>query len=153
MTLEQWRRVLNDADPDVRRDALEQLAHAPLEDSAVLDTVVELLDDPDALVVDVAVFVLGEHTYVPGVERLCVIARDHDDARCRESAIASLGAIGDDRARAVILAALSDKAPIRRRAIVALANYEGPDIEAALAAASEDKDWQVRSAVTQLRDD
>ena len=65
----------------------------------------------------------------------------------------SSGKIGDDRARAVILAALSDKAPIRRRAIVALANYEGPDIEAALESASEDKDWQVRSAVTQLRDD
>jgi HEAT repeat protein len=153
MTLDQWRQVLNDADPDVRRDALEQLAHASLEDATVLDVVVELLDDSDALVVDAAVFVLGEHTYVPGVERLCVIARDHDDARCRESAIASLGAIGDDRARAVILAALSDKAPIRRRAIVALANYEGPDIEAALEAASDDKDWQVRSAVTQLRDD
>ena len=117
-----------------------------------MDTVVELLDDPDALVVDAAAFALGEHAYVLGVERLCVIARDHDDARCRESAIASLGAIGDDRARAVILAAFSDKAPIRRRAIVALANYEGPDIDAALEAASEDKDWQVRSAVAQLRD-
>jgi HEAT repeat protein len=153
MTLEQWQRVLSDRDADVRRDALEQLAHAPLDNSAVLDTVVELLDDPDALVVDAAAFALGEHTYVLGVERLCVVASDHDDARCRESAIASLGAIGDDRARGVILAALSDKAPIRRRAIVALAIYEGPDIEAALEAASEDKDWQVRSAVTQLRDD
>lgn len=153
MTFEQWRRVLGDPDPDVRRDALEQLAHAPIDGSAVLDVVVELLDDADALVVDAAVFVLGEHTYVAGVEKLCVIAKGHDDARCRESAIASLGAIGDDRARAVILAALSDKAPIRRRAIVALANYEGPDIDAALETASEDKDWQVRSAVTQLRDD
>jgi HEAT repeat protein len=153
MTLEQWRQMLSDTDADVRRDALEQLAHAALGDSAVLDIVVELLDDPDALVVDAAVFALGEHAYAPSVERLCVVARDHDDARCRESAIAALGAIGDDRARAVILAALSDKAPIRRRAIVALANYEGPDIEAALEAASEDKDWQVRSAVTQLRDD
>jgi HEAT repeat protein len=153
MTLEQWRQVLGDADPDVRRDALEQLAHTSFEDSAVLDVVVELLDDSDALVVDAAAFALGEHTYVPSVERLCVIARDHDDARCRESAIASLGAIGDDRARGVILNALSDKAPIRRRAIVALANYEGPDIDAALEAASDDKDWQVRSAVTQLRDD
>jgi HEAT repeat protein len=153
MSLERWQRVLSDDDPDVRRDALEQLAHAPLDDANVLDVVVQLLDDADALVVDAAVFVLGEHTYVDSVERLCVIASEHDDARCRESAIASLGAIGDDRARAVILAALSDKAPIRRRAIVALANYEGPDIEAALEAASEDKDWQVRSAVTQLRDD
>ncbi len=153
MTSAQWRRILHDPDPSVRRDALEQLAHAPLDDVEVLDVVVEKLDDSDALVVDAAAFALGEHAYVGSVERLCVIATDHEDARCRESAIASLGAIGDDRARGVILAALSDKAPIRRRAIVALANFEGPDIEAALESASEDRDWQVRSAVSQLRDE
>ncbi|MGB8180548.1 MAG: HEAT repeat domain-containing protein [Acidimicrobiales bacterium] len=153
MTLEQWRRVLRDPDPAVRRDALEQLAHAPLEDVGIFETVIELLEDSDALVVDAAAFALGEHAHAGGVERLCVVAKDHDDARCRESAIASLGAIGDDRAREVILNALHDKAPIRRRAIVALANFEGPDIDAALESASEDRDWQVRSAVTQLRDD
>jgi HEAT repeat protein len=153
MTPTRWRQTLGDPDPDVRRDALEQLAHAPLEDDGVLDVVLELLNDDDALVVDAAAFALGEHAYVGGVEQLCVIAKDHDDARCRESAIASLGAIGDDRAREVILGALRDKAPIRRRAIMALANFEGPDIDAALETASEDRDWQVRSAVTQLRDD
>lgn len=150
---QQWRGVIADPDPEVRRDALEQLAHATIEDAAVLDAVVERLGDVDALVVDAAAFALGEHAYEGAVEGLCVIARDHDDARCRESAIASLGAIGDDRARDVILGALGDKAPIRRRAIVALANFEGPDIDAALAAASEDRDWQVRSAADQLRDD
>jgi HEAT repeat protein len=153
MSRARWREILGDLDPDVRRDALEQLAHATLEDESVLEVVIELLGDDDALVVDAAAFALGEHAYVGGVERLCVIAKDHQDARCRESAIASLGAIGDDRAREVILAALDDKAPIRRRAIVALANFEGPDIDAALDRASGDRDWQVRSAVSQLRDD
>jgi HEAT repeat protein len=81
------------------------------------------------------------------------VATEHEDARCRESAVAALGAIGDDRARATILAALDDKPAIRRRAIVALSNFEGPDIDAALERASEDRDWQVRSAVAQLRDD
>jgi hypothetical protein len=33
---------------------------------------------------------------------------------------------------------------------VALSNFDGPDIEAALARASEDRDWQVRAAVNQL---
>ena len=121
--------------------------------SATLDVVIDLLDDDDALVVDAAAFALGEHAYVGGVERLCVVATDHDDARCRESAIASLGAIGDDRARAVILAALTDKAPIRRRAIVALANFEGPISRRRSKRPSEDRDWQVRSAVSQLRDE
>jgi HEAT repeat protein len=153
MASAQWLRILGDPDPSARRDALEQLAHVPLDDVEILDVVIDRLGDDDALVVDAAAFALGEHAYAGGVERLCVIAKDHDDPRCRESAIASLGAIGDDRAREVILAALSDKAPIRRRAIVALANFEGPDIDAALETASEDRDWQVRSAVSQLRDE
>ncbi len=148
-----WREALHDADVDVRRDALQQLAHAQLGDVSLLDDVLALLDDDDGLVVDAAAFALGEHLCVPAVTSLCRVAADHDDARCRESAIASLGAIGDDRARATIIEALKDKPPIRRRAIVALSNFEGPDIDAALAEAGEDKDWQVRSAVAQLRDD
>ncbi len=86
----------------------------------------------------------------PRSRQLIGVASDHEDARCRESAIAALGAIGDDRARPVIVAALEDKPAVRRRAIVALANFEGPDIEAALARASEDRDWQVRAAVDQF---
>jgi hypothetical protein len=43
---------------------------------------------------------------------------------------------------------------VRRRAVVALANVEGPDVDAALARAATDRDWQVRAAVEQLtRDD
>ena len=47
----------------------------------------------------------------------------------------------------MIIAALDDKPAVRRRAVVALSNFEGPDIDAALDAAGEDRDWQVRSAV------
>jgi HEAT repeat protein len=148
-----WREGLDDEDVDVRRDTLQQLAHVELANPDLLDDVLAKLDDPDDLVVDAAAFALGEHLYVKAVEPLCRIAREHADARCRESSIASLGAIGDDRARETIIAALRDKPPVRRRAIVALANFEGPDIEAALDTASEDRDWQVRSAVTQLRNE
>jgi len=111
---------------------------------------IDALGDADALVVDGAVFALGEHLYVPALEGLIRVATNHEDARCRESAIAALGAIGDDRARPAVLGALEDKPAVRRRAIVALANFEGPDIEEALARASEDRDWQVRAAVDQL---
>lgn len=149
MDRDRWRRVLGDRDAEVRREALEQWAHSPSED--VLGQVIDSLEDPDALVVDAAAFALGEHVDPRSVEALCRVAREHDDARCRESAIAALGAIGDDRARATILAALEDKAPVRRRAIVALANFEGPDVDAALDKARDDRDWQVRSAVDQLR--
>jgi HEAT repeat protein len=154
VTSEDWRAAFGDRDVDVRREALNQVAHAAIDDDDVVAAIVRLLDDDDALVVDGAVFALGEHLYVPAVEKMCLIATTHEDARCRESAIAALGAIGDDRARPAILAALDDKPPVRRRAIVALSNFEGPDIEAALARASEDRDWQVRAAVNQLgRDD
>ena len=151
---EEWRSALNDPDVDVRREALNQIAHVNVDDDEVLAAIVSCLEDDDALVVDGAVFALGEILYVPAVEKLCGIAAKHDDARCRESAIAALGAIGDDRARPVILAALADKPPVRRRAIVALSNFEGPEIDEALERASQDRDWQVRAAVNQLgRDD
>jgi hypothetical protein len=152
-TRDHWLISLRDPDVDVRREALTLLAHDPLEDDEVLRAVLDALDDEDALVVDGAIFCLGEHLYVDAVEGLSVIAINHEDARCRESAVAALGAIGDDRGRASILAALDDKPPVRRRAIVALSNFEGPDIDAALAKASEDRDWQVRAAVDQLNRD
>lgn len=146
-----WRRALRDENVEIRREALQQLAHVSLEDTSVLDEVVRMLHDDDALVVEGAAFVLGEHLYEDAVVELCEIAKGHEDARCRESAVAGLGAIGDDRARGTIIGALKDKPAIRRRAIVALSNFEGPDVDAALDQASDDKDWQVRSAVTQLR--
>ena len=153
VTSDDWRSALRDGDVTVRREALNQIAHVEIDDD-VLTALMSCLDDEDALVVDGAVFALGEHLYVGAVERLCLIATGHDDARCRESAVAALGAIGDDRARPAILGALDDKPPVRRRAIVALSNFEGPDIDEALLRASEDRDWQVRAAVNQLgRDD
>ena len=135
---------------DVRRETLTLLAHEEIESDALFRAMLACLDDDDALVVDGAIFALGEHLYVGAVDRLCDIAANHDDARCRESAIAALGEIGDERGRAVVLAALDDKPPVRRRAIVALTNFEGPDIDAALEKASADRDWQVRAAVDQL---
>ena len=146
---EVWRRALLDADVEVRREALTLAAGTPLA-AELLALVVDALNDEDALIVDAAVFALGEHLHVGSVDPLIEVATAHEDARCRESAIAALGAIGDDRARAAILSALDDKPAVRRRAIVALANFEGPDIEAALERAREDRDWQVRAAVDQL---
>jgi HEAT repeat protein len=145
-----WINALGDLDDDVRREAVSLLAYEAWNDSRMSLVMIALLSDPDALVVDGAAFALGEHQVVGAVEPLIDVATRHDDARCREAAIAALGSIGDDRARAAIIAALDDKPPVRRRAIVALANFEGPDIDAALSRASNDRDWQVRSAVDQL---
>lgn len=150
VTDDEWLSAIEDRDVDVRREALNLIAHVDEIRHDVFEAMLRSLHDGDALVVDGAVFALGEHLYVGAVDQLCVIATSHDDARCRESAIAALGAIGDDRARPAILAALDDKPPVRRRAIVALSNFEGPDIDAALERARDDRDWQVRAAVNQL---
>ncbi len=144
-----WRRALGDRDPAVRRETLVGVADGG-GDEAVLDAVVGLLDDGDPLVVEAAAFALGERAYAPGLDRLIELASEHEDARCREGAVVALGAIGDERAVATVIGALEDKPPVRRRAVVALANFEGPDVEAALARARDDHDWQVRSAVDRL---
>ena len=149
VTTTTWGAALADEDVDVRREALTLVAQTSPDDEVLALVRTSLLDD-DALVVDAAAFALGEFVDHLAVDKLCRVAASHEDARCRESAIAALGAIGDDAARDVIIGALDDKPPVRRRAIVALANYEGPDIEAALERASEDRDWQVRAAVSQL---
>ena len=150
LTTALWRLALEDSDVDVRREALTLIAGVEVSDNTLFGLIVESLHDGDPLVVDGAVFALGEHLHQPALAELMRVAGEHEDPRCRESAIAALGALGDDQARPVILAALNDKPAVRRRAIVALANYEGPDIDAALVRASEDRDWQVRAAVDQL---
>jgi HEAT repeat protein len=150
MSTTAWTGALGDESVEVRREALSLLAYEPGLSNELLDRVRIALDDEDALVVDAAIFALGEHLDARSVDRLADIARHHDDARCRESAVAALGVLGDDRGRAAILEALDDKPPVRRRAIVALSNFEGPDIDEALAAAANDRDWQVRAAVDQL---
>jgi len=150
VTSETWLDTLGDHDDSVRREALGQLAYREVDDERVRAAIRERLGDHDALVVDAAAFALGELLERDAVEELSVVAMTHDDARCREAAVAALGAIGDDRGRAAVLAALDDKAPIRRRAIVALSNFDGPDIDAALERAKDDRDWQVRAALDQL---
>ena len=150
---EDWERALGDPDVDVRREALSLLAYVDDVDGELLGLVRGLLEDGDALVVDAAIFTLGEHLDADAVTRLAEIALEHEDARCRESAVAALGVLGDDRGRAAVLAALDDKPPVRRRAIVALSNFEGPDVDAALTLAAQDRDWQVRAAVDQLNKD
>ena len=111
-----------------------------------------LLDDDDASVVEAACCAVGEcETPEPdAVQGLSRIATSHEDPLCRESAVAALGAIGDPAALPAVLAACEDRATVRRRAVLALAPFEGPEVEAALQRAAEDRDWQVRQAAEDL---
>jgi HEAT repeat protein len=131
---------LADHDPGARRYACELGATLPGADFA------SLLDDADDVVVEAACYAVGEVRDRTAVLTLVRIASGHDDALCRESAVAALGAIGDPQGLPAILAALGDKPQIRRRAAVALAAFDTPESEAALKRCLTDPDWQVRQA-------
>ena len=64
--------------------------------------------------------------------------------------MAALGAVGDRLGLPAILAATTDKPAVRRRAVLALAPFAGPDVDDALARARSDRDWQVRQAAEDL---
>lgn len=145
--------AISDPDAAVRRRAVEVVARVGvLSPRATSVSLIALLDDPDDSVVEVAAWACGERTPPePGaVTRLCALTTDHPDPLVRESAVAALGAIGDEQGLPAILAAASDKATVRRRAILALAPFDGPEVREALARARTDRDWQVRQAAEDL---
>lgn len=138
------------ADPEamVRRRACELAVSHPSVD------VVALLADHEPSVVEAAAWALGErgapepHT----VAALAGVASDHEDALCREAAVAALGAIGHEAGLPAILAATTDKPAVRRRAVIALAPFGGDEVGTALQRALDDRDWQVRQAAEDLLD-
>lgn len=141
------------ADPSavVRRRACEVVAHLP---GDAPPSLLPAMGDADASVVEVAAWASGERRPPePGaVAALVDLTTGHADALVREAAVAALGAIGDDDGLPAILAALEDKATVRRRAIIALAPFEGDVVDAALAQGRSDRDWQVRQAAEDLSD-
>ncbi len=138
---------LADPDPSVRRRSAELAAtHREV-------PVVELLADPDPSVVEMTAWSLGEReesTSVAALADLVPSDGGHADPLCREAAVAALGAIGDPAGLTAVLTALEDKPAVRRRAAVALAAFDGPEVEAALRRCLDDRDWQVRQVAEDL---
>jgi HEAT repeat protein len=114
--------------------------------STLAALLVERLADEEPLVAEAAAWALGERRQSASVSALATMASSHGDPRCREAAIAALGAIGDQRGLPAVLAGLADRPPVRRRAVVALAGFDDPEVDAALERCLEDADWQVRQA-------
>jgi len=110
------------------------------------------LADTDWRVVEASCFALGEigSRATDAVGALTRVATGHTDALCREAAVAALGAVGSPDGLEAILVATTDKPAVRRRAVLALAPFEGPSVQAALERALEDRDWQVRQAAEDL---
>ena len=149
-----WAAAAGDPATSVRRRCAEL---GPAVTPPSLDVLLTLLGDTDAFVAETAAWALGEVLWTGeertrAVEDLAAASGGHADPLVRESAVAALGAVGDERGLPAILVACGDRPPIRRRAVLALAPFEGPEVEAAIEAALTDADWQVRQAAEDLRD-
>lgn len=151
---EAWRHGVTDADAGVRRRAAELGPAVASRQPRPPPTtaLVALLDDDDVTVVEAAAWALGELADRSEVATaaLSALARDHADPLAREAAVAALGARGDDAGVAAIVHACRDIPAVRRRAVLALAPFTGPAVDAALADALQDRDWQTRQAAEDL---
>ncbi len=152
LTVAQLCVAMEDHDPSVRRRAMELGAtvRGRGTKTTLITAAMQRLADPEPLVVDAVCWLLGEHRARAAVLALIDVSANHDDARCREAAVAALGAIGDPGGLDAILARLEDRPQIRRRVVVALSSFSGPRVDAALERCAVDHDWQVRQAVELL---
>jgi HEAT repeat protein len=140
LTSEDVDAAIADPSPLVRRRVCELATSSPPGHFE------RLLEDAVPEVVEAAAFACGEQEIASAVGALATVATSHSDPLCRESAVAALGVLGLDAGLPAVLQAISDVAAVRRRAVIALSNYEGPDVSAALLVALSDRDWQVRQA-------
>lgn len=145
LSRDQLIAACGDISPVVRRRAAEVAATRPdLPSEAWLGLLADEVDD----VVETAAWACGELERVDDevLMRLITLATDATAPLVRESAIAALGAIGDPRGLPAILHGCTDKPAIRRRAVLALAPFDGPEVDTALERARQDRDWQVRQS-------
>ena len=138
-----WRAAATDADPAVRRRVAELgpplAARGGVDREAVGAALVARLADDDVTVVEAAAWALGELgsarraarslTRCPRSprSRRSTATRWRVRRRSRRSVRSATSA-----AAPPILAACSDKPAVRRRAVLALAPFVGPDVDAAL---------------------
>jgi len=141
--------ALVDTDPAVRRRALSLVARRPGDRGP---TALALLDDADPVVAETAAWAAGERQPPErgAAAALARTATEHPEHLVREAAVAAIGAIGDPVGLPAVLAALEQRATLRRRAVIALAAFEGPEVDAALRRALGDRDRQVRQAAEDL---
>lgn len=143
------RLAVDDPDPGVRREAVEALGTAPLE--LARPALAHARRDPDPGVVEATATAYGELGDPEAVAWLAEIAAEHPDRLVREAAVAALGAVGDPAGLPVLLRLVATGPPqVRRRCVVALTVFDGPEVDAAIHAAAEDRNPMVREVAEQL---
>lgn len=149
-----WLLAVSDLEATVRRRAGElgpKIVGVKTTNPVAVAALIGLLDDEEVTVIETAAWALGECALASdqcalAVRALAQIIIEHDQALAREAAAAALGALGDPNGLPAILVACTDKPAVRRRAVLALAPFSGPEVEAAIEAAAQDRDPQVRRA-------
>lgn len=142
------RMLAGDPEPRVRAAAAEALGmHGPAATAPLLRATA----DADPLVAEAVATALGEVGAAAAVPWLIRLATDRGDRLAAEAAVASLGAIGDERAvDTLVELAASGPPQIRRRSIVALTAFDGPQAEAAVRAGLEDRNPMVREVAQMI---
>jgi HEAT repeat protein len=148
--------ALGDADPEVRRRAAEEAGRLGHPD--VVDALVGALGDADDRVTEAATHALGEIEPPPGAGEtvataIAALVTGHAEVVVRETAVAALGSLGEAVGLDAVLAATGDVATVRRRAVLALAAFEGPEVDAALERLATDRDRQTRQSAEDLLHD
>ncbi|MDJ0960053.1 MAG: HEAT repeat domain-containing protein [Acidimicrobiia bacterium] len=127
----------------VRAEAAEALGSIPERFASLLAATT----DEAAIVREAVATAFGELADPEAVPWLIDAAAGDDDKLVREAAIAALGAIGDPTALPTLLEIVTSAGPqLRRRTVVALSVFDGPDVESALRAAAHDRNPMVREA-------
>jgi HEAT repeat protein len=120
-------------------------------DKSVISKMIEALEDGDPIFVSYLLYAMGELKFKEFAKPIEQTILNHPDERVREFGVGALGAIGDKESLNTIIICLKDhKARVRRRAILALASYKGPEVEKAIESAKSDRDYQVRQNATFL---
>lgn len=154
---------LDDDTTAVRRRAAEEAARWAVSDprtdapdaGRLADALLRRFTDDDS-VVEVAAFATGEVPFQDhrnrsrAVRALSSLATSHSDHLCRESAVAALGSIGDPAGLDAVLHGCTDRANVRRRAVLALAAFDDDRASDAMRQLLDDRDLQVRQAAEEL---
>ncbi|NND04267.1 MAG: hypothetical protein HKN91_15925 [Acidimicrobiia bacterium] len=143
--IEALQQILrHDPDDRVRAEAAEVLSGAG---PVAFSNLMAATDDDAGIVREAIATGFGELEDARSVDWLMSAARQDPEKLVREAAVAALGAIGDARAVPLLLELVASAAPqVRRRSVVALSVFDGPEVEAAITAAKADRNPMVREA-------
>lgn len=127
VTFESLVKALEDNDPEVREEAVDNLGESE-DERAVAHLTEVLLKDRDVDVREVAAEALGEIGDARAISALIQALRDKDPG-VRESAVDALAEIGGDRVIDPLMGALQDEdGDVREAAVDALEEITGKDV-------------------------